>query len=137
MGIFDTIRNAILGGSDKPKTAEPAAAPVKASASTVSGIVPQPRPAEAEKPPAAVVDVESVLDAAVKRKRQKLNWRTSIIDLMKALDLDSSLANRKKLAKELGYGEDMKNSARMNRWLHSQVMQKLADIGGTVPPELH
>ena len=67
---------------------------------------------------------------------QPLNWRTSIVDLMKLLDLDSSLSARKELAHELGYSGDTADSASMNIWLHKQVMQKLAQNGGKVPAEL-
>ena len=70
------------------------------------------------------------------KESQKLNWRTSIVDLMKLLDLDSSLAARKELAQEPGYTGDTNDSATMNIWLHKQVMQKLAQNGGRVPPEL-
>jgi hypothetical protein len=67
---------------------------------------------------------------------QKLNWRTSIVDLMKLLNLDSSLGARKELATELGYTGDMNDSATMNIWLHKQVMKKVAENGGTVPADL-
>jgi len=82
------------------------------------------------------VDIAAVLDDAVKKSGQKLNWKTSIVDLMKALGLDSSLANRKELAKELGYTGDMNDSASMNMWLHKQVIQKLKENGGKVPSDL-
>lgn len=82
------------------------------------------------------VDIAPILDAAVKSKGEKLEWRTSIVDLMKAIDLDSSLAARKELAKELGYDGDMNDSAKMNIWLHKQVMAKLAANGGKVPDDL-
>jgi hypothetical protein len=87
-------------------------------------------------PAAATVDVAPILDAAVKAKKEKLEWRTSIVDLMKALDIDSSFNARKDLAKELGYTGDSKDSASMNIWLHKQVMAKLAANGGKLPPEL-
>lgn len=77
-----------------------------------------------------------MLDAAVKRKGQKLDWRRSIVDLMKALDLDSSLANRKELAAELNYAGDTGDSAKMNMWLHKALMKKLAENGGKVPADL-
>lgn len=77
-----------------------------------------------------------MLDQAVKKRGQKLDWRHSIVDLMKALEMDSSLANRKELAKELNYSGDMGDSAAMNIWLHRALMKKLADHGGRVPPEL-
>jgi hypothetical protein len=86
--------------------------------------------------PLAQVDVEAVLTKLVEQKKEKLDWRKSIVDLMKLLDLDSSLAARKKLAQELHYTGDPNDSASMNIWLHKQVMQKLAENGGKVPPEL-
>jgi hypothetical protein len=76
------------------------------------------------------------LEQAVATKGQKLNWRTSIVDLMKALDLDSGLAARKELAKELGYSGDTNDSATMNVWLHKALMKKLAENGGKVPADL-
>lgn len=82
------------------------------------------------------VDITPILDAAVKAKGEKLEWRTSIVDLMKAIDLDSSLAARKELAKELKYEGDTNDSAKMNVWLHKQVMAKLAANGGKVPDDL-
>jgi len=85
---------------------------------------------------AATVDVAPILDQAVKAKGEKLEWRTSIVDLMKALDIDSSFAARKELAKELGYTGDSNDSASMNIWLHKQVMTKLAANGGKLPPDI-
>jgi len=82
------------------------------------------------------VDVSEVLEKEVVAKNQKLNWRTSIVDLMKALDLDSSLAARKELAKELNYTGSTDDTATMNMWLHKQVMAKLAANGGKVPDDL-
>ena len=86
------------------------------------------------------VDVAGILTklAAEKRKKKKvkLNWQHSIIDLMKVLDLDSSLSARRELAQELNYSGDMKDTASMNVWLHKQVMRKLAENGGKVPEEL-
>jgi hypothetical protein len=84
----------------------------------------------------APVDVAAVLDAAVKANGQKLDWRHSIVDMMKALDLDSSLSNRKELAAELHYTGDTSDSARMNMWLHKALMKKLAENGGKVPADL-
>ncbi len=85
---------------------------------------------------APTVDVAPILDKAVAAQKEKLEWRTSIVDLMKALNIDSSLGARKELAKELGYTGDMNNSANMNIWLHKQVMAKLAANGGKVPDDL-
>ena len=86
--------------------------------------------------PPQSVDVAAIVDKAVAAKKEKLEWRTSIVDLMKALDIDSSLAARKELAKELGYTGDTNDSATMNVWLHKQVMSKLAANGGKLPPEI-
>ena len=82
------------------------------------------------------VDVEAVLTKLAGESKEKLDWRKSIVDLMKLLKLDSSLTARKELAKELGYSGDMNDSASMNIWLHKQVMQKLAANGGKVPADL-
>ncbi len=84
----------------------------------------------------AEVDVEALLNDMSGKSAQTLNWRSSIVDLMKLLGLDSSLAERKSLATELGYTQDMNDSAAMNIWLHRQVMNKLAANGGKVPAEL-
>jgi hypothetical protein len=80
--------------------------------------------------------VEAVLTDLASKNSQQLNWRTSIVDLMKLLDLDSGLNARKELAQELQYSGDMNDSAAMNIWLHKQVMQKLAENGGKVPDDL-
>jgi hypothetical protein len=82
------------------------------------------------------VDVAAILDKAVAKKSEQLAWRTSIVDLMKALDVDSSLSARKELAKDLGYPGDMNDSAAMNIWLHKQMMAQLAANGGKLPPDL-
>lgn len=84
----------------------------------------------------AQVDVEQQLDAMVASSGEKLNWKTSIVDLLKLLQLDSSLASRKELASELKYTGDMSDSASMNIWLHRQVMNKVAANGGKVPADL-
>lgn len=82
------------------------------------------------------VDVTAILDNMAQQAGQPLNWRTSIVDLLKLLHLDSSLDARKELARELHYSGDTGDSATMNMWLHRQVMQKLAANGGKVPAEL-
>jgi hypothetical protein len=125
MGIFSKIRDAIFGSAQ--------ASPAPQSSSSA------PTPSEGAAPSTAggeKVDVAKVLDAAVKEKGQKLNWKTSIVDLLKALDIDSSLAARKELAEELKYTGDMDDSAKMNIWLHKQVIRKLEENGGKVPAEL-
>jgi hypothetical protein len=123
MSIFGTIMSAIFGHA---KAAAPGAAP----GSTAGGATP---PASA---PMSNVDVEAVLTKLASENKEKLDWRKSIVDLMKLLNLDSSLGARKELAKELGYTGDMNDSASMNIWLHKQVMQKLAANGGKVPADL-
>jgi hypothetical protein len=82
------------------------------------------------------VDVAAVLNSLAAKSGQKLDWKHSIVDMMKLLDMDSSLSARKELASELHYSGDTNDSASMNVWLHKQVMQKLADNGGKVPEEL-
>jgi uncharacterized protein DUF3597 len=132
MGIFDTIKSAIFGSA---KTNEAAAAP---SAATTG----EPKAAgtgaaaPAASAPLSQVDVEAVLTNLAAQKAQKLDWRNSIVDLMKVLDLDSSLGARKELARELNYSGDTNDSASMNIWLHKQVMDRLAASGGKVPEEL-
>ena len=81
-------------------------------------------------------DVEAIMTKKADASAEKLNWRSSIVDLMKMLDIDSSLDNRKALADELGYTGDKSDSAAMNVWLHKQVMRKLAENGGKVPADL-
>jgi hypothetical protein len=95
---------------------------------------PSPTPASAS--PTQTVDVAAIVDKAAAAKGEKLAWRTSIVDLMKALDLDCSLAARKELAKELKYTGDTNDSATMNVWLHKQVMVKLAANGGKLPADI-
>ena len=97
-------------------------------------VLPTTLPRDTPPPAIPLGDVAAVLDAMPGSKN--LNWRTSIVDLMKLLGLDSSLEARKQLAAELSYGEDTSDSAKMNIWLHRQVMTKLAANGGTVPAEL-
>jgi hypothetical protein len=87
-------------------------------------------------PGGAPVDVGAVLDGLAAKAGQPLNWKQSIVDLMKLLDLDSSLTARKELAQELHYTGDTNDSATMNVWLHKQVMKKLAENGGKVPEDL-
>jgi len=131
MSIFGKIMGAIFGSH--PASAAPAGG--AGSGGAPAGAAPSASaPSSA---PAATVDVAAIVDAAVAaHKGEKLEWRTSIVDLMKALDIDSSLAARKDLAKELGYSGDMNDSASMNVWLHKQVMSKLAANGGKLPPEI-
>ena len=133
MGIFSNIYNKIfLHSSDAAAAATPAAAATTAPAATPAAPAPAAAPAAA----APVVDVEVVLVDLANKSAEKLNWRTSIVDLMKLLQLDSSLAARKELAQDLHFTGDTNDSASMNIWLHRQVMIKLAENGGKVPEEL-
>ena len=125
MSIFGKIMGAIFGTK---ADAAPAGGGGAADAGSSGG--------SAAAPAAATVDVAPILDKAVAAKGEKLAWRTSIVDLMKALDIDSSFAARKELAKELGYTGDSNDSASMNIWLHKQVMTKLAANGGKLPPDI-
>lgn len=123
MSIFGSIMSAIFGTA---KAAEGGAAPAAPASPTT------PVPAGAT--PLSDVDVAKTMDAlAAKRKSEDLDWKKSIVDLMKLLNLDSSLTARKALAKELGYTGDTNDSATMNVWLHKQVMAKLAASGGKMP----
>jgi hypothetical protein len=122
MSIFGKIMSAIFGTKAD-------AAPASGGAATSPGSAGSAAPTQ-------TVDVAPILDKAVVAKGEKLEWRTSIVDLMKALDIDSSLGARKELAKELGYTGDTNDSATMNVWLHKQVMTKLAANGGKLPPEI-
>ncbi|SHI56678.1 protein of unknown function [Aureimonas altamirensis DSM 21988] len=152
MGIFDRIKNAIWGEAEAAEpaataeptatpTAQPTTAPATPSApspSTTAQAAPAPTPSapSASTAGSAEVDIGAVLDNAVSKSGQSLNWKTSIVDLMKALGLDSSLSSRKELAQELGYTGDTDDSATMNIWLHKQVIQKLKANGGKVPADL-
>jgi hypothetical protein len=126
MSIFGSIMSAIFGNA-------------QASASPVPPGVAPSAPTGTSPPPAAAgqVDVAEVLDDLEDESDEDLDWRHSIVDLMKLLKLDSSLTARKKLATELGYTGNMGDSASMNIWLHKQVMTKLAENGGKVPSDLH
>jgi hypothetical protein len=139
MGVLSSIKDKIFGkGAQPAKPAAPTMAPAGATAAAIAQAAGQAALAkEAAREAAKPVDVEAVLENAVKAKGIKLNWRTSIVDLMKALDLDSSLAARKELAAELNYkGSDPDGSAEKNIWLHKALMKVLAENGGKIPKEL-
>ena len=132
MGIFSNIYNKIFHHGEEAKPAAPAAPAAPAPAAPAPAAA-APAPAAA---PAQAVDVEAVLTSLAEKNPEKLNWRTSIVDLQKLLQLDSSLASRKELAQELHFTGDTNDSASMNIWLHRQVMTKLAENGGKVPDAL-
>ncbi|MGC2083357.1 MAG: DUF3597 domain-containing protein [Bradyrhizobium sp.] len=151
MSVFGKIMSAIFGHS---ASATPTGSGAGTNAAQSGGVAPAdaapmsggtaaaPAPsgaAPSTSTPAAPphsVDVAAIVDKAAAAKHEKLEWRTSIVDLMKALDIDSSLAARKELAKELSYSGDTNDSASMNVWLHKQVMAQLAANGGKLPPEI-
>ncbi len=152
MSIFGNIISKIFHHADAPAPQQVAAADTPASAGTASD--PAPAGAGATTPPAGgspsasaapsggapasaqTVDVAAVLDGLAAKNPQKLDWKHSIVDMMKLLDLDSSLSARKELAQELHYSGSTEDSATMNVWLHGQVMRKLAENGGKVPDDL-
>jgi hypothetical protein len=159
MGLFNNLMSKIFGhaapaaaqgpqaaaaaastASATQATGAPAAAATgpQTAAAAASGTqaagAPAAQPSAAPAPP--VVDVAAVLNDMAKKNPEKLDWRKSIVDLMKLVGMDSSLGARKELATELHYTGDMNDSASMNVWLHKQVLVKLAENGGKVPPEL-
>lgn len=133
MSIFGSILSKIFPSSHPAVTTAQAGAPQAGAAAAPAPSAQSAAPATKSMPP---VDVERILAEKAQQRGEKLNWRTSIVDLMKLLDLDSSLAARKSLAAELHYSGDTNDSAAMNMWLQKQVMKKLADNGGQVPADL-
>ncbi len=130
MSIFSAIKNAIFG---HPAAAEPASPQAQATADSAGSTAVDLAPAATQAP----VDVEAVLNQISSDKgNPDLNWKTSIVDLMKLLGIDSSLSNREALATELGYSGAKDGSAEMNLWLHRTTMQQLADNGGRVPSNM-
>ncbi len=157
MGLFDKIKDKLgMGGvsNEAHKPLDPNHTPNQHARDTIvdserptaahnatttpPGVAPSPEGvAHSTGTSTSAVDVPAKLDAMAANHPETLNWRTSIVDLMKLLGLDSSLESRKELATELGCPQDkMSDSAEMNTWLHRTVMHKLAEHGGTVPPEL-
>jgi hypothetical protein len=130
MSLFSTILEKLgLGANAQAAPATPPPSPGTAAAEAA----PPPTPMSS-------VDVVSKLEGLARthkdKEKEDLNWRTSIVDLLKLLDIDSSLTARKTLAGELGYKDSTDDSAHMNQWLHRTVMEKLAENGGNVPNDL-
>lgn len=125
MSIFGSIMSAIFGKASA-QGSTPAGGTTAAPSTVPSASPPGGQP----------VDVEAVVGAMAAKKKEKLDWRRSIVDLMKVLDLDSSLNARKQLAQELGYKGELNGSAEMNIWLHKAVMKKLEENGGKVPADM-
>jgi hypothetical protein len=145
VSIFGSIVSKIFGhreaaaaqpgaASSAPQSAAAPAGQQAPPAASAQGTAAQASTAQQQQQPP--VDVAAVLTDMAAKQPQKLDWRHSIVDLMKLLGLDSGLQARGELAQELGYTGDTGDSAAMNIWLHKQVMQKLAENGGKVPDEL-
>jgi Domain of unknown function (DUF3597) len=132
MSIFGNIVSAIFGHRSNAATAGSAAAPsapAPKGTTTAAGT-------QAMGKPMTRAQVEDMIKNIADQQDEDLDWKRSIVDLMKLLKLDSSLNARKQLAQELGYKGALTGSAEMNIWLHEQVMQKLAETGGVVPESL-
>ena len=157
MKLFNKLMSKIFGSSSPASTAAASSAPAASSSAappvspgaTASNLptgaggsaaaAPSASPvanATAGSPAAASVDVDAVLTEMASKNSEKLDWKKSIVDLMKLVGMDSSLSERKELATELGYTGDKNDSAKMNVWLHKQVLRKLAENGGKVPQNL-
>jgi hypothetical protein len=128
MGLFNNLMSKIFGTAPSVAASQSAGAPSSAPAPAASG--------GAAIPAAQTVDVAAVLDGLAAKNPEKLDWKHSIVDLMKLVGMDSSFNARKQLAAELHYTGDPNDSASMNIWLHKEVLKKLSENGGKVPPEL-
>jgi len=134
MTVLENIISTIFGHAGaKPSPTTPGAGPASPGTKSSSSSPASRAPGAA---PQSAVDIEAVLTKLAAQNKEKLDWRRSIVDLMKLLKLDSSLPARKELAKELHYAGNTSDSAAMNVWLHKQVMIKLAENGGKVPDSL-
>jgi hypothetical protein len=133
-GIFDHAASAASPGPEaKPAKAAQASAPTARPAAASAQVEPSTAPQSSSSAAKSPVDVTAIMDNLASQAKEKLEWRKSIVDLMKLLKLDSSITARKQLAQELHYSGNMNDSASMNVWLHKQVMIKLAEHGGKVP----
>lgn len=132
MSLFNSILKKLgMGGDDASK--DVTSAPPESAASTANSNISE-APTSREIP---VVDVMAQMESLAAANSQKLNWRTSIVDLLKLLDLDSSFGARKEMATELGCPQEkMSDSAQMNIWLHKTVLKKVAENGGNIPADL-
>jgi hypothetical protein len=134
MGLFNNLMSKIFSHASSAVATAPGAQTQSATAPEQQTQAPA-APAPAVAPP-PVVDVTAILNDLAKENPEKLDWKRSIVDLMKLVGMDSSFAARKQLAAELHYSGDPNDSAAMNIWLHKEVMKKLAENGGKVPQEL-
>jgi 3-oxoacyl-ACP reductase-like protein len=130
MGLFNNLMSKIFGHASSTAAAATQTQPAPA------GAIPAPSAAPAPTAVAEPVDVTAILNDLAKKNPEKLDWKRSIVDLMKLVGMDSSFTARKQLAAELHYSGDPNDSAAMNIWLHKEVMKKLAENGGKVPQEL-
>jgi len=128
MGMFTDLMNKIFRASPAASAQPAPGAPAPPSQPTAGG--------GGAAQPMRAVDVAAILDKMASESKQKLDWKHSIVDLMKLVGMDSSLEARRELAADLKYSGDTKDTATMNMWLHKEVMKKLAENGGKVPPEL-
>lgn len=138
MGLFGKMMDKIFRGGATAEAPHDAYKPGQSNESRVAAAQRQGVPVGTATATATApdVDVAAVLDGMAAKNSEKLDWKHSIVDLMKLVGMESSLAERKELAKELGYTGDMNDSAKMNIWLHKEVMKKLAENGGKVPASL-
>ena len=134
MGLFNNLMSKIFGHATSATATAPGAQTQSATAPEQQAQAPV-APAAAVAPP-PVVDVTAILNDLAKKNPEKLDWKRSIVDLMKLVGMDSSFAARKQVAEELHYTGDPNDSASMNIWLHKEVLRKLAENGGKVPQEL-
>lgn len=136
MGMFSDLMGKIFrhdANAERPRDAAPGGGAPRVNPLRTGA---PGAPGTARGPGAATVDIAPILDKLAREQKEKLDWRHSIVDLMKLVGMDSSLSARKDLAADLHYTGDTKDSATMNMWLHKEVMRKLAENGGKVPPEL-
>ena len=138
MSVLGSLMSKILGNSAREEAAKENAAASASRAAAPAAPAPLKGAAASAStaPTPPVVDVELVLETKAAGAGQKLDWQHSIVDLMKLVGIDSSLANRRELAAELGYTGDTNDTATMNIWLHKQVLRKLSENGGRVPANL-
>ena len=136
MGLFNNLMSKILGHATSATATAPGAQTQSATAPEQQAQAQAPAAPAAAVAPPPVVDVTAILNDLAKKNPEKLDWKRSIVDLMKLVGMDSSFAARKQLAEELHYTGDPNDSASMNIWLHKEVLRKLAENGGKVPQEL-
>ena len=130
MGMFQDLMSKIFHRAPAASAQPAPSAPSRGTEQSTAGVAPPIGR------PAAAVDVAAILDKMASENKQKLDWKHSIVDLMKLVGMDSSLSARRELAADLKYSGDTNDTATMNMWLHKEVMKKLAENGGKIPPEL-